>query len=170
MTTSSSTPEAGAALGWREGTLVLERTFSAPRARVFAAWTEAERFARWFGPAGSRLEPCRLDARPGGTLHYRHRFDDHEDVWVRGTYLEVRPPERLVFTCHFSDEGGARRDRPGFPGEMRIEVELVEAGGGTRLFIRHAGLDADRGEVQGWTESLDRLAAELGASGTPGEE
>lgn len=164
MATPSSTPETATTMDWRAGELVLERTFPAPRAQVFAAWTEAERFARWFGPNGSRLEPCRLDARPGGTLHYRHRFDDHDDVWVKGTYLEVRPPERLAFTCHFSDEEGARRDRPGFPAEMRIEVDFAEEGEGTRLFIRHVGLDADRGEVQGWTESLDRLAAELGAA------
>lgn len=65
---------------------------------------------------------CRLDPRPGGELHFQHTFDGHEDVWVKGIYEEVEPPERLVFTCHFSDASGARRERPGFPSDMRIAV------------------------------------------------
>jgi len=162
MTTAASSPGApSASVGWDGGELVMTRAFAAPRETVFRAWTEAEHFARWFGPRGATLPFCRLEARPGGVLHYQHAFPDYEDVWVRGAYGEVAAPERISFTCHFSDPSGARVDRPGFPSEMTISVTFAEEGGGTRVTIRQTGLDADQGEVQGWLESLDRLAEAL---------
>ncbi|HEX8273846.1 MAG TPA: SRPBCC domain-containing protein [Longimicrobiaceae bacterium] len=163
--TSSAGP-APAAVAWEGGELVLVRAFDAPRELVFRAWTEPERFARWWGPAGSSLPFCTLDARPGGTLHFCHRFPDHPDVWVRGEFREAAAPERVAFTCWFSDPEGGRAERPGFPAEMTIVVTLDERDGGTLLTARHAGLAEDRGEVQGWTESLDRLAGLLAAHPT----
>ena len=166
-TAASSAGPAAAHAAWDGGELVVTRLLDAPRELVFRAWTETEHFARWWGPAGSSLPFCALDARPGGMLHFCHRFPDHPDVWVRGEYQEVAPPERVAFTCWFSDAEGNRVERPGFPAEMTIRVTLDAHGGGTRLTARHAGLAEDQGEVQGWTESLDRLAALLAAPHTP---
>ena len=163
---ASSAGAAPASVAWDAGDLVLRRGYDAPREMVFRAWTEAEHFARWWGPAGSTLPFCELDARPGGTLRFCHRFPDHPDVWVRGEYREVAAPERVSFTCWFSDPEGNRVERPGFPPEMTILVTLDEHGGGTLLTARHAGLAEDQGEVQGWTESLDRLAELLAADHT----
>lgn len=167
---ASSAGPAAATVAWDGGELVVTRLLDAPRELVFRAWTEPEHFARWWGPAGSSLPFCALDARPGGVLHFCHRFPDHPDVWVRGEYLEVAPPERVAFACWFSDAEGNRVERPGFPAGMTIRVTLRAQGGGTLLTARHAGLDEDRGEVQGWTESLDRLAALLAAPHTNGDD
>ena len=167
MTTASSGAAAAVPVAWDGGDLVVTRALDAPRELVFRAWTEPEHFARWWGPAGSSLPFCTLDARPGGMLHFCHRFPDYEDVWVRGEYREVAAPERISFTCWFSDAEGNRVDRPGFPPEMTILVTLDARGGGTLLTARHAGLVEDQGEVQGWTESLDRLAALLAGPHTP---
>ena len=164
MTAAASSPGAPTApVRWDGGDLVITRDFGAPRELVFRAWTEAEHFARWFGPRGATLPFCRLDARPGGRLHYRHHFQGGEmdDVWVAGFYREVVAPERVSFTAFFSDEAGNRVERPGFPAEMAITVTLAEHGGVTRLTARHTGLVTDQGEVQGWSESLDRLAEHL---------
>ncbi len=79
----------------------------------------------------------------------------------------MAPPERVSFTVWFSDEGGGRVERPGFPPEMSITVDFSEHPDGTLVTIRHAGLVTDQGEVQGWTESLDRLASLLAESHTP---
>ena len=141
--------------------LAFTRVFPAPRALVWKAWTEPEHFARWFGPHGSTVELCRMDVRPGGLLHFCHRFADYPDVWVRGVYAEVAAPERLVFTATFSDPDGSVVERPGFARETRIAVALAEVPGGTEVTIRHAGLASDQGEVQGWNEGLDRLRALL---------
>lgn len=53
--------------------LTFRRQLAAPRTAVWAAWTEADRFARWFGPHGSTMDPCELDARVGGRMFFCHR-------------------------------------------------------------------------------------------------
>ena len=144
-----------------DGELVLTRTFAAPPARVFAAWTEPEQFARWFGPHDCTVLVRTMDVRPGGTLHFCHRFAG-EDVWVAGVYREVDVPRRIVFTTHFSDPSGGRVERPGYPsGDMGVTVTFTAREGGTEMVMRQAGLEVDRGEVAGWAETFDRLGEHL---------
>lgn len=147
--------------GWEGRELVVTRVLGAPRELVFSAWTRPEHFARWWGPHGSTTTVQAMDARPGGALHYCHRFPDHDEVWVGGVYGDVRPPERISFTCWFSGPEGGRVERPGFPAQMTITVDFREHPRGTLVTARHAGLDGDQGEVQGWKEGLDRLATLL---------
>ena len=162
MTTDTATPgDAGTSVAWDGADLVITRAFHAPRELVFRAWTEAEHFARWFVPNDFSMPFCTLDPRPGGELHFCHRWPGHEDAWVGGVYDEVVPPERISFACWFSNPAGERIERPGRPSEMHITVTLAEEGGRTLLTARHRGLAEDQGEVQGWTESLDRLAEHL---------
>jgi uncharacterized protein YndB with AHSA1/START domain len=163
---ASSAGHAPTAIGWDGADLVITRVFPAPRETVFRAWSEPEHFARWWGPHGSTLPFCQLDARPGGALHYQHHFPDYPDVWIGGTYREIAAPERIAFACWFSNAAGDRVERPGFPAEMTITVAFDEHPDGTLVTIRHAGLTEEQGEVQGWTESLDRLASLLAASHT----
>jgi uncharacterized protein YndB with AHSA1/START domain len=163
MTQVAASREGGTSVAWDGGELVLTRVFAAPRALVFRMWTEVEHFGAWFGPHGSTMPVCRLDARPGGAIHFCHRFraGEHPDVWIGGRYRQVAAPERLAFDAWFSDPAGNRVPRPGFPDQMAIAVTFAEHGEGTLVTARHAGLHADQGEVQGWTESLDRLATRL---------
>jgi len=166
MTAAASSPTA---VRWDDAELVITRVFDAPRELVFRAWTQAEHFARWFGPHGVTLPFCRLDARPGGIIHYHHSIPEYGDVWVGGAYDDVVAPERIAFTCYFSDPEGNRVARPGFPLEMSIEVTFDEHPEGTRVTARHRGLVSDQGEVEGWLQSLDRLAGYLrDASIAPG--
>jgi uncharacterized protein YndB with AHSA1/START domain len=89
-----------------ERELVVTRTFNAPARLVFEAWTKPDLFKRWWVPKsfGLTLLSCDMDARTGGT--YRLVFShpaSHEPVAFFGTYREVTPPSRLVWT---NDEGG----------------------------------------------------------------
>lgn len=145
--------------------LMITRDFAAPRELVWRAWTRAEHLSHWFAPHGATVEVVTADARPGGTLHFCHHLPVGKDVWVKGIYLEVVAPRRLVIEAGFSDAQGNERARPGFFHRTRIDVTFDERDGGTRVTLRQM-LDADRGESQGWREQLDRLAgylAELGA-------
>lgn len=144
--------------------LVFTRVFDAPRERVWRAWTEAEIFARWFGPHGTTLPHCTLDARPGGEIRFLHRHANGDEVWVKGVYAQVAAPERLAFDVGFSDADGNELERPGFARASRISVTLSEHPRGTEVTLRHAGLVVDQGESAGWRETLDRLA-ELVAAG-----
>ena len=55
----------------RNRRLIVERTLSAPPATLWAAWTEPDRIAKWWGPAGWVVEIVTMDVRPGGVWHYR---------------------------------------------------------------------------------------------------
>ena len=85
-----------------ERELVVTRTFNGPARIVFEAWTKPELFTRWWLPKsmGMALRSCEMDVRVGGK--YRLEFEP-DGVAFFGTYLEVTPPSRLVWT---NDEGG----------------------------------------------------------------
>ena len=85
--------------------VVVTRTVNAPAHLVFAAWTRAELFKQWWVPKsfGLNLLSCEMDVQVGG--QYRLAFL-HEGTTMEffGTYLEVEPNTRLVWT---NDEGEA---------------------------------------------------------------
>lgn len=88
--------------------LVVTRTFDAPVHLVFDAWSKPELFTRWWVPksAGMTLLECDMDIRTGGAyrLVFRHPSFEQPMVFF-GTYREVTPPKRLVWTNEESEEG-----------------------------------------------------------------
>jgi uncharacterized protein YndB with AHSA1/START domain len=84
------------------------RTFNAPAHIVFEAWSKPELFQRWWVPksAGLSLLSCDMDARSGGAyrLVFRHPTSG-EPMAFFGTYREVTPHKRLVWTNEESDQG-----------------------------------------------------------------
>jgi uncharacterized protein YndB with AHSA1/START domain len=87
--------------------LVVTRTFDAPARIVFAAWTTPELFMRWWAPksAGVKLLSCDMDVRTGGGYRVAFGEDPAAAMTFFGTYLEVVPNERLVWTNEEGDEG-----------------------------------------------------------------
>lgn len=87
---------------------VVTRTFDAPAHLVFEAWSDPELFKRWWVPqsAGLTLLSCEMDVRTGGTyrLVFRHPASDQPMAFF-GTYREVIPQQRIVWTNDESDEG-----------------------------------------------------------------
>jgi len=77
-----------------ERIVVITRVFNAPRSRVFAAWTEAEHLARWFGPKRFTVPSCETDPRPGGAFRVCMRSPEGRDFWVRGVFRQFVAPER----------------------------------------------------------------------------
>jgi uncharacterized protein YndB with AHSA1/START domain len=140
--------------------LTIRRLFDAPRELVFKAWTDSKFFAQWWGPKDFTNPVCELDLRPGGRLYIE--LTDPEGVVypVKGTFHEVIPPERLVFTtASFEDEVG----------ELQLEalntVIFEDDQGKTRLTV-HVSVSKVNSQVdwaldgmsEGYNESLDRLA------------
>jgi uncharacterized protein YndB with AHSA1/START domain len=134
--------------------LRLTRVFRAPRSVVFRAWTEVEQLKRWFCPNEHWGLEVEVDPQVGGTLRVvmKDRDANHDHV-VRGTFREVRPPERLVFTWRWGDQ-------PGFP-ETLVTVEFHDRGQETEVVLTHEALPTaesrDR-HTHGWNGCLDRLA------------
>ncbi|GLQ99287.1 SRPBCC family protein [Dyella mobilis] len=88
--------------------LVVTRTFDAPAHIVFEAWSKPELFKLWWVPksAGMSLVSCDMDIRTGGTyrLVFRHPAFEQPMAFF-GTYSEVTPHKRMVWTNEESDQG-----------------------------------------------------------------
>lgn len=132
----------------------ITRIVDAPRDEVFRAWTEPERIKQWWGPIGSATSSADVDLRAGGA--YRVVMEPLEGpvLVVAGTYREVTPPSRLVYTWRWET---------GIPDtlETLVTVEFGERGKQTEIRITHGGFPAaeERPEYEaGWLEALARLA------------
>jgi uncharacterized protein YndB with AHSA1/START domain len=127
---------------------------AAPPEVVFAHLVSAERMVSWMG------QHAELDPTPGGGFAV-----DINGSLVRGRYLEVDPPHRVVVSWGMAGS----EDLP--PGSSRVEFTLTPTETGTRLDLVHQGLREPKasGHAKGWAHFLDRLHA--AASGTgPGPD
>jgi uncharacterized protein YndB with AHSA1/START domain len=140
----------------KAATLRVERTFDASRERVFRAWIEPAAVKAWFGPPGATWpEPLELDARPGGG--YRWTVAVGEKVYtIYGTYREVRPPEKLVFSWEWQNDP----DR-GESGDSLVTVEFHDRGGKTLVVLTQVGFPSEgsrEDHQKGWEECLATIA------------
>jgi uncharacterized protein YndB with AHSA1/START domain len=140
--------------------LVVTRTFNGPARLVFEAWTKPELFRQWWLPKsmGMTLRSCEMDVRVEGT--YRLAFEP-DGVAFFGTYLEVTPHSRLVWTNEEGDESS-------------VTTVTFEEQGGKTLLVMHelypskealdaAGTGAAEATVETFAQ-LDELLVTLGAS------
>ena len=130
--------------------LTIKRRLNAPPAKVYAAWTDTQMIARWFGPAGVESVEAKTDLRVGGRYHIAmHVPGDRHDVM--GVYREMVPNEKLVFTW-------AWKSTP--ERESLVTVTLKPDGAGTLLTLLHEQFfDADARDrhQQGWGGAIDKL-------------
>ena len=132
-------------------TLVLRRTFNASRERVFRAWITPRALEQWLRPKGKSVRVRALDARAGGSF----RFELEDGSFITGTYLQVVPPEKLVYTW----TGGAALSL-----DTVVTLEFLDHGPITELVLTHEGLNTEtiRALVEGgWPGLLDALASVL---------
>jgi uncharacterized protein YndB with AHSA1/START domain len=73
------------------------RVFNAPRELVFKVWTDPTHIAKWWGPNGFTNTISEMDVRPGGWWKFVMHGPDGVDYRNESVYVEVVPPERLVF-------------------------------------------------------------------------
>ena len=135
---------------------MVTRSFNAPARIVFEAWTKPELFRRWWTPKsyGMTILSCEIDARTGGgyRLMLSHPQYSPEPRPFFGTYLEVTPPSRLVWT---NEEGGG-------PGPVTT-VTLEETGGQTLLVLHelHASKESLDAAGTGAAEAMVETFAQL---------
>lgn len=146
----------------------IQRRFRAPREVVFAAWADRERLLAWFAPTGCTIAYRQIDVREGGSYHSCIVTPDGKECWCRGDYLEVAPPQRLVFTMAIADEKGnlvGPTDVPGmdpnWPRQTVVTVTFVDCDGETELTLEQTvdeTLAKKTGAHPSWLIMLDRLA------------
>ena len=132
-------------------TLVLRRTFTASRRRVFRAWITPRALEHWFRPRGMSVAVRSLDARVGGSFC----FEIEDGSCIVGTYLHIVPPEKLVFTW----SGEATQGR-----ETVVTLDFLDQGAVTEVVLTHEGLSTPERRALaegGWPSLLDALASVL---------
>lgn len=135
-------------------TIRLHRVIAARPEKVYRAFLEGDAVASWLPPYGFVCTVHELDAKVGGRHRMSFRnFTTGNGHSFGGTYIELVPGERLVYTDKFED--------PNMPGEMRVTVNLKPVSTGTEINIEQDGVpDVIPPEAcyLGWQESLYKLA------------
>lgn len=123
---------------------------------IFSFFTDPEKLIRWKGLSAA------INPTPGGDLRIEITATDI----AIGSYVEVTPPTRIVFTWGWQDENNPIR-----PGSSTVEVTLTPEGNATRVRLVHSGLpdEAMADHTEGWNHFLERLAI-VAAGGDPGPD
>jgi len=139
--------------------LTLKRRIKAAPAKVYRAWIDPAQIARWWGPGNCDYLVTEIDLRVGGGFRIAFRTDidgrPEERHEVGGTYREIVPDQRLVFSWNWVST----------PERVsQVTVTFKPDGDGTILTLHHEQLfdDASKtGHTRGWTASLDKLESLL---------
>ena len=139
----------------RTDPIVHERQIEASPETVFSFFTDPEKLTRWLAVEAT------LDPRPGGICRQTHAGRNGTQHVMRGEFVEVSPPSRVVFTWGYESEGTTLP-----PGESTVEVTLEPRDGGTWLTLRHSDVPESQhaGHDEGWQTMLDRLADAVDAA------
>jgi uncharacterized protein YndB with AHSA1/START domain len=129
--------------------LLVRRTIRASAERLFAAWTEPRHLLAWWGPRPVTCCGAEVDLRVGGAYRVDNALPDGSVLTIRGEFLEIEPPSRLVYTWRMgSDEAS------------RVTVRFEPQGAGTEVVIVHEQIPNEAVRVtheQGWNGCLDGL-------------
>ena len=140
------------ATGSERPSLTLRRHYPVACEKVWRAWTEPQALKAWFGPEEIIEGPAaEVDLRVGGQFRVRMHAADGETHEVSGTYLEVVPNRKLVFSW-------AWRSTP--ERASRVTVRIEPDGAGCELVLLHEQFfdEAARdGHSHGWSGALVKL-------------
>ncbi|HEY7798860.1 MAG TPA: SRPBCC domain-containing protein [Hyphomonadaceae bacterium] len=141
-------------------TIVMERTYNASPARVFAAWESVEARLRWsvpFPEAGAAYDQAEFKVGGLDIMRCGHKDDMRYLAHVR--YLEILPDRRIVMAERVAECGEIRA-------ASLITIEFEPAGKATKQTVTMQvsafdGSDMLDGYSTGWTAALDNLAKEF---------
>jgi uncharacterized protein YndB with AHSA1/START domain len=136
--------------------LRIVRIIDAPREQVFRAWTEPEQLRSWWGPGAFTCPEAEVDLRPGGDYRLVMQPTEGEPFVLGGTYREVEPPVRLVYTWRW--ETGPAADGS----ESLVTVEFEDRGEQTELALTHTHFPPGHGAApyqMGWEGGLEKFEA-----------
>jgi uncharacterized protein YndB with AHSA1/START domain len=135
--------------------LALQRHYPVAPEKVWRAWTDAEAVKRWWGPGpGEPVSLAELDVRVGGRFRIVFGGPDGKMHECAGTYKEVVPNRKLVFTWHWPNSTPER--------VSVVTIIFEEANGETDLLFKHEQLFDEKARddhQRGWSASLDKLSA-----------
>lgn len=140
------------------------RVIRAPRERVYEAWIDADLLKAWLPPGNMAVPAIAVDARHGGQYHISMQgtLDVHNGVATadpsgpiavaEGTYLEVVPGRRIVYTWKGSWNPAE---------ETQVTVTFADHANGTEVTVNHDGFQSEQSletHRSGWKSSLEKLS------------
>jgi len=146
--------------------LLISHLFDAPQNTVFQAWTDPQTLKHWYAPDGCTIEFRSIEVKTGGHFHSCIHDPIHGDCWITGTYLEVSPPEKLVFTMVLSDENARpstalQAGKPEeWPKEIITTVTFEPIGEQTKTTIHQTVAEEEAkktGAYQSWIKMFNKL-------------
>jgi uncharacterized protein YndB with AHSA1/START domain len=146
--------------------LFITHLFDAPRDIVFRAWTDPEQLKHWYAPDGCSIEFKFIDIKQGGRFHSCIHDPVHGECWIKGTYLEVSAPQKLVFSMVLSDEEGKSVSSAeagktdDWPEEQITTVTFEPIGEQTKVSIHQTVLEEEAkktGAYQSWIKMFNKL-------------
>jgi uncharacterized protein YndB with AHSA1/START domain len=153
----------------RPKTIFIKRTLNLPLQTVWRAFSEEESFKKWYGPEGYSCPHSSIDFRVGGKYLNSMQGPDGKEIWGTGTFKEIIPLNKIVYTDSFSDSKGnvVHASEYNMPGdwelELKVTLEFEEADNKTRLFLTHEGIPPEAYDdcIKGWQQCLDKLECNL---------
>jgi uncharacterized protein YndB with AHSA1/START domain len=151
----------------------ITRVFDAPRQLVFDAWTDPKHLLRWYAPDNCSIKIKEIEVMPGGEFLHCISTPQFGDCWCKGVYIEVKRPERLVFTMTVTNENGedvasadVGHDHE-WPVQTTVMVIFTERDGKTTMTLQQTVSEAlakKTGAYPSWLQILDNLERELALS------
>jgi len=139
-------------------TLTLRRSFKAPRATVFAAFTDPKVLVRWLGPEDCTMDDVAFDARVGGAYRFAYASPKFGEMVATGVVTALRDPEHLAYTWRWLE------DDPKDEHESAVRIDFIDRGAETEIVFVHenlASIDSRDRHEGGWSSALDHLTAML---------
>src|SRR5204862_2280823 len=99
--------------------------------QMYEVWTKPEHFSQWLAPTGFSMKFLKADISPGGHTVWMMTNGGAMTMYGRAHYLELKKPDRIVYTQQFCDEQGniSRHPMaPTWPETMLTTVTLTAEG------------------------------------------
>jgi uncharacterized protein YndB with AHSA1/START domain len=152
---ATAAPSDGFSIDHATYTIRFERDLAASPAQAFKAWTLPEHMAQWWDAAGDRLVTCEIDLQVGGAFTFISK--SHPHMPFTGTYSEITPPTRLVFTA-MTAKGVVTLEPRGAGTHMTVEIVC-----GSAEMLEHY---MTVGVAVGTSQTLDNLVGYVGEVAT----
>lgn len=146
--------------------LQMTKVIKVPREKVFSAWKEPALLKRWFAPGALTIPNLQVDFKVGGAFSIAMEGEmrgQQTTGKMIGTYKEITPHDRIVFTCTGTWRGAAP--------ETIVTIDFRDVPGGTEITLVQEGF-ADtndcEGHTHGWRSSLEKLEQTIRGGNTNG--
>ena len=157
------------AIASKQKTVEITRTFDLPVQVMWKAWSEPASFKKWWGPKDFTCPDCTMDFKVGGRYLASMQDSNGKKFWSTGTYREIIPMKKIVYTDSFSDEKGNQVPASYYnmPGdwlmEQEVTVTLEDVNGKTKMTMEQTNIPEEMYDdcISGWQQSFDKLESNL---------